>query len=40
MIPQSGWFGSPRLSPDGSRLAITVGGGNDAVFVHDLPKED
>ena len=26
----------PRLSPDGSRLAVAVGGGNDAVFVHDL----
>ena len=26
----------PRLSPDGSRLAVAVGGGNDAIFVHDL----
>ena len=31
------WFGSPRLSPDGRRLAVTVGGGNDATFVLDLP---
>jgi serine/threonine protein kinase/Tol biopolymer transport system component len=30
------WFGSPRLSPDGHRLAVTVGGGNDATFVLDL----
>jgi serine/threonine-protein kinase len=29
-------FVDPRFSPDGHRLAVTVGGGNDAVFVHDL----
>ena len=37
LLPQERrWFGDPRLSPDGSRLAVAVGGGNDAIFVHDL----
>jgi serine/threonine protein kinase/Tol biopolymer transport system component len=37
LLPQERrWFGSPSLSPDGGRLAVNVGGGNDSVFVHDL----
>jgi len=31
-------FSNPRFSPDGRRLALTVGGGNDAAFVHDLER--
>jgi serine/threonine-protein kinase len=37
MIPhERRLFDSPRLSPDGTRLALNVGGGNDATFVYDL----
>jgi serine/threonine-protein kinase len=30
------FFSEPRLSPDGKRLAVVVGGGEDAIFVYDL----
>ena len=30
------FFDNPRFSPDGRRIIVNVGGGNDAVFVHDL----
>jgi Tol biopolymer transport system component len=30
------YFNNPRFSPDGGRLSVTVGGGNDAAFIHDL----
>lgn len=30
------YFNNPRFSPDGRRLSVTVGGGNDAAFVYDL----
>jgi serine/threonine-protein kinase len=30
------YFTNPEFSPDGRRIALTVGGGNDAIFVHDL----
>jgi serine/threonine-protein kinase len=30
------YFNNPRFSPDGGHLSVTVGGGNDAAFVHDL----
>ena len=30
------YFNNPRFSPDGRRLSVTVGGGNDAAFIHDL----
>ena len=32
-------FRQPRLSPDGHQLAISVGGGNDDVWVYDLTRE-
>ena len=30
------WFGSPKLSPNGRWLAVTVGAGDDATFVYDI----
>ncbi len=40
LVAQPGIYNTPRLSPDGSRLAYTVGGGKSAdVWVYDLERQ-
>ncbi len=40
LVAQPGVYGAPRLSPDGRRLAYTVGGSNGAnVWVYDLERQ-
>jgi serine/threonine-protein kinase len=39
LLPQEGrWFTAPAVSPDGRRLAVDVGGGNDAIFTYDFAR--